>query len=369
MIHKPVLGQHPNGIDALNVVRDCYHQAKIRHLRAGEKRIEGDFFIPEPWLMRGYVLSPNITNQGLLFRGQAIDLNEEENIPPAISKFAAMNDDRTARWYWRLRRFDLNNMLRTNPLYRMLTWGIEIPQKKQRYFRISSSTLLQSYGVPSVYVSLTSDIMIALFYAVTDYDERKGCFVPTKKKYGILSFYEMAWQFSPTSRVMPIGLQVFQRPGLNKEFVCRLDPKEDYNNLMEVTGFLFEQDDKVSRDVMAMFDDGKKLFPNEDVLLNQIKKSEGRLSTTALRWHQRLDYRSNSDLEALKEKYEITDDVRDLLRFDLNELADYYGDIDEWWKKFCDKIYFEADPNLDRTFFERLPQDNYYGRFFERLRR
>lgn len=364
----PVQGQHPNGWDALNVVRDCLNQTRIRHLRAGEKRVEGEFFIPEPWLLRSFVLCPNITNQGLLFRGQAVNLNDRGEIPPAISKLQDMDDDKIARWYWRLRRFDLNNLLRTNPLYRMLAWGVELPQRKQRYFRTSNSSMLHSYGIPSNYVSLTSDMKIALFYAVTDYDKETGLFVPSKKKYGILSFFEMAWQFSPTSRVVPIGLQVFERPGINKEFVCRLGRQDNYNELMEVTGVLFEQDETISKQMLEMFDYGRKLFPQEDVFLNLIKKSEGKISATALKWHQKLGIGADIAVDALKEKYEITDDVIDLLRFDVKELAAYYGDIDEWWQRFCNKIYFEADTNLDRAFFEHLPQDRYYRRYFDRLR-
>ncbi len=368
MIHKPIEGKHPNGLNALDVLQSHLRRTRIRHLRAGEQKIEGDCFIPEPWLLRGYVLCPNITNQGLLFRGQTVDLDEKGEIPPTLSRFQKLADDKTSMQYWRMRRFDLNNLLRTNPLYRLLTWGIELPDKRQRYFRISTSTMLHSYGIPSNYVSLTSDLKIALFFAVTDYDSEKECFVPSKKKFGILSSYEMDRHFSPRSRVLPVGLQVFQRPGVNKEFVCRLSGGENYNDLMEVTGFLFEQDEKVSKQLLLEFDDGRKLFPKEDVLLNQINKSDGIISEMALRWIQRMGMNSNIDVEALKKKYEITNDVRDILRFDVRELADYYGDIDKWWHNFCDKIYFEADPNLDRDFFEWLPQSSYYGRIFDRLR-
>lgn len=368
MIHKPLDGQHPTGKEAFMLIRNYSLQVYPRHLRADEKKIEGDFFIPEPWRMRGYLLSPNITNQGLLYRGQTLDWNSYGEIPPCVSRFQKIHDDKVERMYWRLRRFDLHNLLMSNPLFRMLSWGVDLPLKKQRYFRSSSSSLLHSYGLPSVYVSLTSSLRTALFYAVTDYDERTKTFVPSQKKYGILSFYRLEKPFSPSSRVLPIGLQVFERPGRNKEFVCRLGQNEDYNQLTEVEGFLFEQSKDVSEWALQMFDDGRKLMPPESVLLNQIKKSEGMISPSSLRWHEKLRPFFQEGLDEVKAKYTVTENVRDLLRFDLHELAAYYGDIDEWWMKFCSKIYFEVDSNLDRKYFEQLPQNGYYRRFFDRLR-
>lgn len=368
MIHKPLYGHHPTGKDAYELIRDYSHQVAPRHLRADEKKIEGNYFIPEPWRMRGYLLSPNITNQGLLFRGQTVDWDGVGEIPSAISKLQKIHDDKVERIYWRLRRFDLHNMLMTNPLFRMLSWGIDIPLKKQRYFRSSSTTLLHSYGLPSACVSLTSSLSTALFYAVNDYDEESGTFVPSKKKYGILSFYRLEKPFTPLSKVLPIGLQVFERPGRNKEFVCRLGPNDDFNKLDEVEGFLFEQSEEVSKWMLDKFDGGRRLMPPEPLLQDKIKKSEGMISPTALRWHEKMRPYFQEGLEDVKAKYQVTDDVRDLLRFDRQELAAYYGDIDEWWMEFCSKIYFEADSNLDRKYFEQLPQDNYYRRFFDWLR-
>lgn len=91
MIKKPLEGRTPTGVNAIKAMETLERVTKVSHLRLNEFRVEGDLFIPRPWRMRGYVLCPNITNQGLLYRGDAINLDEHGNISPKYSMASLRN--------------------------------------------------------------------------------------------------------------------------------------------------------------------------------------------------------------------------------------------------------------------------------------
>lgn len=366
MIKKPLEGRTPTGLSAVKAMENLEKVTKVSHLRLNEFRVEGDLFIPRPWRMRGYVLCPNITNQGLLYRGDAIDLDEHGNVSPKYSMASLKEENMADKLYRRMRWEDLGlTLLRTHPIYRLLARGIEIPTQKNEYFRVSSSVLLHSYGMPSPYISLTADKEIALFYAVTDYDEKLKRFLPTKKKYGILSCYRLKEPLSQTTRVFPIGLQVFDRPGLNKEFSCKLRPHEDFFELPEVTGLVFYQDERLSEQMLDKYEGGDLLCPKDDILSKKMEQSEGYLLEMTFQRFLRRFPQFKNDLECVRDKYRVTDEIRDLFRFCREELIDHDESFEVWWNKFCKKIYFEADRNLDREYFEHLPYDTYYSRYFD----
>lgn len=365
MIKKPLKDRYPNGDIAGKAMKALERTVKVAHLRSDEYRVEGDLFIPRPWRMRGYVLCPNITNQGLLYRGDALDFDINNEIPPKFSTAITNELDVVDRFYRRMRWDDLGIiLLRSHPIYRLLSMGIKLPCVEEEYFRISTSTLLHCYGLSSPYISLTADIEIALFYAVTDYDEKTKAFVPTKKKFGILSSYLLNEPFNQTSRVFPIGLQVFERSGLNKEFVCRLGINENYYNLPEVRGLLFYQDRNFSEYMLSKFDNGELLCPKDDILKQKIEQSDGYVLEKTFQRFMRRYPQYKMELESVKEKYRVTDEVRDLYRFSQEELERQCESPGYWWYEFCNKIYFEADTKLDRSFFENIPYDSYYSKYF-----
>ncbi len=366
MIKKPLPGREPNGYAAIKAMETYEKVSKVGHLAPDEFRIEDDRFIPRSYRMRGFVLCPNITNQGLLYRGDAVDIDETNNIPPKYSSATVKEQSLEDRLYRRMRWEDLGlTLLRSHPIYRLLSGGIKLPWLRGEYFRISTTTLLHSYGVSSPYISLTSDKEIALFYAVTDYDEEKKRFIPTKKKYGVLSSYHLIEPFHQTSRVFPVGLQVYDRPGLNKEFTCRLRPFEDFFNLPEVHGLLFFQDRNLSEYMLNKFEGGEKLCPMADALSKKMEQSKGCVLETTYKRFQKRYPQYEVELGRMREKYHVTDGIRDALRFASHDLADQYEPFDYWWYEFCKKINFEANKILYREYFENIPYDVYYSRYFQ----
>lgn len=368
MIHKPLPNRHPDGLTAYKMLSGNDSRIPISHLGPKEYKIEGEWFVPKQWRMGGYVLCPNITNQAFLYRGEAVDLDEYGEIPLKESAYQKDKYNAVDTFYHRMRWYDLRRLLNTNPLFRLMNGGIRVWDKERLGFRFSSSLLLHSYGVPSAYVSLTSDLRIALFYAVTDYDNEKKVFVPTKKKYGILTHYKIAAPLSLSSRVTPIGLQVFERPGLNKEFVCRLRGEETFYTLPYVDGFLFEQDIEISKRLLAEFNFGRDLCPENDILAERIKQTEGLFSMSAYNFISKFHLKYQIDLEALKKKYQLVDDSNLYFKFSGEELASYYENIDFWWFEFCKNIYFQAAPEIDEQLIHNLPYELEYARFFDRCR-
>lgn len=371
MLHKPIENRHPDGIAAYNKVSSKTRYLPITHLGTKGFKIEGELFIPQKWRLGAYLLSPNITNQGSLFRGESFDFDEDGNIPLKYSKNRIDSFDPVKRAYNRLRWFDLRRLLNTNPMYRMLSRGIKNNDEKDTVFRLSISALLHSYGVPSSYVSLTSDLKTALFYAVTDYDEELKRFVPTKKKYGILSYYELHFPITPISRIRPLGLQVFERPGLNKEFLCRLNRDEDYYNLPLVEGYVFEQNENVSNMLLDEFEKGWKLCPSDDILVDRIRLSDGVVSMSAINFVERMYPHSKINLDEVREHFKVVeslDEYRYYFSFTKEELEMYYSNIEFWWYQFCGKIYFDAAPELDESLMMNLPYDSRYSKYFKQCR-
>ena len=70
-------------------------------------------------------------------------------------------------------------------------------------------------------------------------------------------------------------------------------------------------------------------------------------------------------MKIVREKYNVVDDIRNMLMFNFDELIKYYDSCEYWWYEFCKKIFFEADKNLDRGFFESIPYDKYYSKYFK----
>lgn len=368
MIHKPLIGRHPNGFTAYKMLSSKDERVPISHLGPKDYKIEGDRFVPQKFRLGGYILSPNISNQAFLYRGEAVDLDEYGNVP--LKESAYQNDKLNVvdMYYHRMRWYDLRRLLSSNPLYRLLSGSIRLSERDRLRFRISSSMLLHSYGVPSSFVSLTSDLKIALFYAVTDYDAEKRRFVPTTKKYGILSHYKLNTPLALSSRVVPVGLQVFERPGRNKEFVCRLKGEETFYTLPYVDGFLFEQDAELSKRVLADFAFGTDLCPYNDILSNRIAMSEGVFSLSAYKFIDKFYSNYKIDIDTLEKKYRLTNEPSKYFKFSREELGKYYDNIDYWWYEFCKKINFAVAPEIDEQFICNLPYERDYVRFFDQCR-
>lgn len=365
MIHKPLPNRHPNGLAAYKMISSKANSVAISHLGPKDFKLEGDWFIPQKWFMNSYVLSPNITNQSFLYRGEAVDLDENGDVPLKYTSYHKIQNNEVDRVYFRIRLFDLSRLLASNPLFRMLRRGVKFSEKDNSKFCLTSFALLHSYGIPSTYLSLTSDLKIALFYAVTDYDDRNRRYVPTKKKYGILSHYNLTKPIDISSRIAPVGLHVFERPSLNREFVCRLRGEETFYTLPNVDGYLFEQNVDLSERILQDFDYGRALNPENDILYGRIKESEGIFTERSYRIVSRIQSYAHAKMDDLREKYILSDDDNYYFNFSREEIEMHFHNVYYWWYEFCNKIYFKADPRFDEQYIQHLPYNEEYSKYFD----
>ena len=231
--------------------------------------------------------------------------------------------------------------------------------------------LSHSYGYRTPLISLTKDIDIAIFYAVTHYNESTHEFeVPVQNSQGVLYAYEMRKHFSLIKGLTALGLHIFPRPGINKEFLINLGDDTDFNSLPSVKGYVFNQDADISRRYLEKYDGGRALMPKNDFLYQHICNfPENTISAISL------------DIFLIDVKEEVKDHFRDYLKrtgihvtdnifpfFRAKELENFYQNIGEYWANFCSKIIFPEDEKIKgityREFFEHLPEHGKYGKFF-----
>ena len=126
--------------------------------------------------------------------------------------------------------------------------------------------LAQHYGIETDVLDLTSSIDVALFFAMCSYDNNSHEYYPkkdsTKQYIGYLYaypyFFHMAFgNDHKRDKLMPIGLQPFKRPGLQRGFSLHFNPNEqfiapiysfsytakDSQEIFSKLGHIFKEDD------------------------------------------------------------------------------------------------------------------------------
>ncbi len=105
-------------------------------------------------------------------------------------------------------------------------------KSEHREYYVDYLALAQHYGVRTNLLDLTSDKMIAAFFACTGYNWKDDKYYPyTKRGKGVFYVYRDADVFSETSRVSCVGLQPLSRPGIQSGYVISLSQGEDFNAL------------------------------------------------------------------------------------------------------------------------------------------
>ncbi len=112
-----------------------------------------------------------------------------------------------------------------------------------RYFEdlgvvVDYKGLAQHYGIETDVLDLTSSIDVALFFAMCSYDNESHEYIPKTDSlqqyigylYAYPYFFHMALGNNPQRdvKLMPIGLQPFKRPGLQRGFALHFSPGEQF---------------------------------------------------------------------------------------------------------------------------------------------
>lgn len=140
--------------------------------------------------------------------------------------------------------------------------------------------LAQHYEFKTSMLDLTNSLPVAAFFAVT---YKKGNnFYPMEEQDepGVLYFIksEMILNLLNTEpKIIPVGWQIFRRPGEQRAFGINLPDYEDFNKLPDILAFKFYHDKKISEKILKVFKGGKKLFPNDPFAEKAARIKDGKV--------------------------------------------------------------------------------------------
>lgn len=147
---------------------------------------------------------------------------------------------------------------------------------KKHNFKIDYIGLAQHYGLKTHYIDLTSDIDIALFFAMCKYNTNKDCYEPVKSEenhiavlYVCVPVLNISFDnnFVFEDKIPIIGLQPFSRPGSQKGFAFNFDINKKFNTFK----YTFSYTKKDSEEYFKKFNDGENLWV-KDVLVDKVKQ-------------------------------------------------------------------------------------------------
>lgn len=203
------------------------------------------------------ILLPEDGNVVFLFRGQS-----QEYVPcfPTLYRQTPRPLTESEIFVWRMRLILFRDLLDSHPIVAHFF--------KKHNFRIDYEGLAQHYGLSTSVLDLTSNLDIALFFAMTWYDSMSECyheFDDGKDRVGILYVFCPVRDNEPTpayigeylqSNITPIGLQPFLRPARQKGYAIHIQPGKSTKSW--AYRFKFSCDD--SKAIFEKFHSGKDLW-------------------------------------------------------------------------------------------------------------
>lgn len=217
------------------------------------------------------LLMPCAGQYSILFRGQSKDFS------PCVPTLYRGNYTVADIFVERLKLAVLIELLDSHPVVK------EVFIKN--HWKVDYEGLAQHYGLKTAMLDFTSDIDVALFFAMCPYNPQTDSYesVTTENNTGVIfsiSPIQMA-MFGSTipnlfsHKIEVIGLQPFERPALQRGFALKMSEGEDLQAWK--CHFTFTKAD--SEEYLKKYDDGKELWCN-DILVNKVKEIKNLTSFT-----------------------------------------------------------------------------------------
>ena len=319
-----------------------------------------------------YSLKPNLRHRKFLFRGES-----EFHSPCKPNLFRSPKQRRFTREL--LKGQEMKLLMLSHPLVQLLDMGMEINGELVR-FEMNLFGLTQHYYNKTSFLDLTSDPLVASFFASTTYDWNTDRYYPIEDENhnpGVLYYYSLdvnedfakstEMQNSPLST---IGLQVFPRSGKQKGFLYNMQLNENFNDVVRVNAVRFKHRANISKRICALFNNGESLFTN-DILMHHWRS-----------WHKGSNVISNRTVlmnkidnplmtlgEVEAETRDLGFDIQDYVpRFTADEIDQYYAEVQNhaFWPTFCSQIHIPGDKNGQMMqAILSLPSDPRYRWAFE----
>lgn len=322
----------------------------------------------DPYRPEKFAFKPNLKNRAFLFRGQSGFY--DPSTPSLLRKTKG--------------RFVVENIfyeefvlaLKDHPLIRLFWDGIELCGHRY-FFEVNYYGLAQHYGLKTCVMDLTSDVDVAQFFAVTDYNEKNDSYSPVLdgSRYGVFYYWDsvrnpLAFQPVTGGNLSTIGLQVFPRSGRQKGFLYSMFRGQNFHDSPFVKYKLFRHDATISKQIYKKSKRGNLYFPKDELssLAQRIRLSKtlsGEAFLKNLASNPRDDKNANYrdckvagiEIDFRKEHITFNEVEKYLFRKKIKE---------GFWEKFCNQIIFPNDKDgciMDE--FMNLPNNPKYKRYFE----
>lgn len=322
----------------------------------------------DPQRPEKFAFKPNLKNRAFLFRGQSGFY--DPSTPSLLRKKKG--------------RFVVENIfyeefvlaLKDHPLIRLFWDGIELCGHRY-FFEVTYYGLAQHYGFKTRVMDLTSDLDVAKFFAVTDYNEKTDTYSPVidESRYGVFYYWDnvrhpLAFQPIFGGNLSSIGLQVFPRSGRQKGFLFSMYREQNFNDIPFVRYKLFRHDAAISKQIYKMARRGKLYFPEDELssLAQRIRCSKilsGKAFSKNLESNPKDDKNANYndcktsgiDIDFFKEHITFNDIEKDMFRKKIKK---------GFWMEFCNQIVFPNDKEgVIMNEFMNLPNNPVYKKYFQ----
>jgi len=354
--------------DVLDMLRNALERIPVRHLSPVDSMVDSKEQYVLARLASGrYSIKPNITRQGLLFRG------DSRKQTPFYSRFGQEQiighggDVRKKIIPINVKRSDFEIAIESFPLYQMLKRGVVLPNGKKLVMEIPFG-LAYAYDHPTPFIGLTSNLDIAAFYAVTEYNARTRKYKPVTEGQGVLYAFELRFPFSMTIGLTTLGRLVFPRTINQKTFLLNISPEMDFNKGAVVTGFVFNHDAAMSQRIFDRFKGGELLAPSDDFLLKKLQSfPEGMVSKKAV-LRNLAENKGDKARDIIMTLHEA--DVRIADGFDptftKDELSCVYKDIAGYWQNMIKDVYVDGRHGEEiKKYLMELPWNPDYSVYFD----
>lgn len=322
----------------------------------------------DPQRPEKFAFKPNLKNRAFLFRGQSGFY--DPSTPSLLRKKKG--------------RFVVENIfyeefvlaLKDHPLIRLFWDGIELCGHRY-FFEVTYYGLAQHYGFKTRVMDLTSDLDVAKFFAVTDYNEKTDTYSPVidESRYGVFYYWDnvrhpLAFQPIFGGNLSSIGLQVFPRSGRQKGFLFSMYREQNFNDIPFVRYKLFRHDAAISKQIYKMARRGKLYFPEDELssLAQRIRCSKilsGKAFSKNLESNPKDDKNANYndckasgiDIDFFKEHITFNNIEKDMFRKKIKK---------GFWMEFCNQIVFPNDKEgVIMNEFINLPNNPAYKKYFQ----
>lgn len=320
-------------------------------------------FIPNRLGSKRYCLKPNLRSHRYIFRGQ------KQHFKNILSS-AERGDD--ARFLIsNVRAEDFKILLRSHPLFMLFDRGIYLPSlNKTLFLEMNYYGLAQHYNFNTGLVDFTTDISAAAFFATTSnlgddkYEPYGGA---SENPFGVLYVHELnPFASFKTLGYRTVGLQIYPRTaaqsGLFYEYGGTRMPVE-----RTVKPYFFRHDIECARKVFKLMNQGKNLFPEDDLapIAREILHSN-EVTGEAFAHNNYVNQDNLQENERILREHNISVNWHKRRLFTPDMLHSFYSEVkDKLWPAFCNNIDFvDADGDQLMDALLNIPNNLYYQQFF-----